>query len=119
MTAPKFFIDEDVFPRIAEELNRAGFDAVSANSAGRLHEPDSWQLFWAASHSRTLVSFNVKDYARLHTEWIQQSFEHSGINVSAQVDFSILRHHLLRLAVMTSPEDLQNQLVYLGRYFSD
>jgi len=104
MTAPSFFTDEDVYPRIAEELTRAGFDAVSAQTAGRLHEDDHSQLSWAASQLRSLVSFNVRDYARLHAEWMEKQFEHAGIIVSAQVDFGVLRRRLLRLAKTISVE---------------
>jgi hypothetical protein len=118
MTAPRFFTDEDVYPHIAEELTRSGFDAVSAQAAGRLHEDDPSQLFWAASQSRSLVSFNVRDYARIHTEWMQQNLEHAGIIVSAQVDIGLLRRRLIRLAKTISAEELQNQLIYLGTYFS-
>src|SRR5258708_34295285 len=106
MTAPSFFIDEDVYPRIAEELTRAGFNAVSAQAADRLHEEDPSQLSWAASQSRSLVSFNVRDYARLHTEWMQQNLEHAGIIVSAQVDFGVLRRRLIRLAKTISADEL-------------
>ena len=116
MTAPIFFIDEDVFPSVADQLVRFGFDAVSARSAGRLGEEDQSQLAWATSQSRTLVSFNVRDYARLHSQWIRQNLDHSGIVVSAQFEIGTIVKRLLRLAAAVSADDMRNRLEYLSNW---
>ena|SRR5579872_1397583 len=116
MTPPRFFTDEDVFPVVAEQLCQAGLDAVSAQSVGRLGEADESQLLWAVAQSRVLVSFNVRDFARLHTEWIQHGREHAGLAVSAQVGIGAVVRRLRNLAASLSADNMRNRIEYLGSW---
>jgi len=69
MTRVRFFTDEDVYAGVTVALRKAGFNATSAPEAERLGDSDESQLGWATKEGRTLVTFNVADFARLHTEW--------------------------------------------------
>ena len=116
MTAPRFFTDEDISPVVAEQLSRVGIDVMSAQSAGRLRESDESQLAWAASESRAIVSFNVRDFARLHTEWVQAGRDHAGVVVSAQVGIGTLVRRIRNLALNLSEADMRNRLEYLANW---
>ena len=105
-----------MFPVVAEELCRSGIDAVSARSVGRLSEADESQLTWAASQSRVLVSFNMRDFARLHTKWMHEGRGHAGIVVSAQIGVGLLVRRLRHLAASFSEDDMRNRLQFLGNW---
>ncbi|GEM_PF-4822665 len=52
-------------PRLAEQLNRLGYDVLSCRAAGNHNRglSDSWQLEFAAQAGRTILIHNIIDYA--------------------------------------------------------
>lgn len=115
MSPIRYFTDEDVFGALAAQLRKTGIDAISAPEAGRLTESDISQLSWATEERRVLVSFNVSDFAALHTEWMQNGLEHAGIVVSKRIPIGTMLRGLIRLARSSTAEDAINKLVYLGK----
>lgn len=114
MSQPRFYTDEDVYGNVAEVLRRKGHDAISTPDAGRLGHSDESQLAWAAGEDRTLITFNVAHFARLHTAWLQQGRSHAGIIVSSQRPLGDTIRRLLRLASSLEREALRNRIEYLG-----
>ena len=75
----KFYLDEDVSPKIAERLRKKGIDAVSAIEAGNIQLSDREQLACAARNGRCLVTRNVRHFIVLAQEAIRRHEPHAGI----------------------------------------
>lgn len=75
----KFYLDEDLSPRIAERLRKRGIDAVSAFEAGNVQLSDREQLAYAAQEGRCLVTRNVRHFILLAQEAIRRQEPHAGI----------------------------------------
>jgi hypothetical protein len=77
----RLYTDEDVDPRLAEQLQRRGYDAISCREAGNNNQgfTDDWQLGWATEHGRAILVFNVAHYLRLDSLWKLQNRSHAGI----------------------------------------
>jgi hypothetical protein len=77
----RLYTDEDVDTRLAEQLQRRGYDAISCREAGNNNQalPDDWQLGWATEHGRVILVFNVAHYLRLDSLWKLQNRSHVGI----------------------------------------
>jgi hypothetical protein len=112
----RFFTDEDVYASVADQLRSAGYDAISIPEAGRLGETDESQLFWTAQQDRTIVTFNVSDFARLHHEWMTQGKQHAGIVVSQQRPIGDVLSRLLHLGSTLGDQDMVNRLEYLSNW---
>ena len=77
----RLYTDEDMYGTIAKALRARGYDAVSTPESGNLGKTDAEQFQYAASQQRTIVTFNVSDFVRLHQACLQASGEHVGIIV--------------------------------------
>lgn len=74
MSQIRLYLDEDATNnRLLQALRHRGADVISTIEAGRLAQSDVDQLEWALIHRRVIYSFNVRDFYRLHTEWLEQS----------------------------------------------
>ena len=51
-------------------------------------QTDDAQLGFAASQGRLLLTANVRDFARLHWDWLRQGKAHSGIMLIPQQRYS-------------------------------
>src|SRR5687767_5023956 len=116
MSQVRFFTDEDVYGAVAAQLRAAGLDAVSTPAAGRRGESDLSQLLQAAREGRTLVTFNVGDYARLHHEFMDQGEHHAGLVVSQQRSIGDTLKRLHHLAQSLTAEDMLDRLEYLSSW---
>ena len=75
----KFYLDEDLSPRIAENLRKRGIDALSAHDVGNVQLSDREQLAYAAREGRCLVSRTARHFVVLSQEAIARQEAHAGI----------------------------------------
>lgn len=99
-------------------LRNADIDTLTTSEASNLGLIDSEQLVWAINHSRTIYTFNVQDYCRLHKLYMEERKEHFGIIAVPRQSYSVggqLRG-IQKLIFSTSSQQMKNQLIFLSLY---
>ena len=67
------YLDEDSHSSsLIQALRYRGLDVTTAREAQMLGSTDLEQLEWASAHGRVLYSFNIRDFFRLHSDFIAQ-----------------------------------------------
>lgn len=77
---------------------------------------DDEQLAYAASNQRAIVTFNHKDFALRHAQYLAEGKEHWGIILSTEETIDVLRRRLLRLLNTLATEELKNQMCWLNEF---
>lgn len=79
---------------------------------------DVEHLEHATRQGRVLYSFNVGDYFRLHTEFVEKGTEHAGIILALQEHYSIgeQMRRLMRLIAIRSAEEMRNSVEFLSSW---
>ncbi len=112
----KFYLDENIPIAVAAALQNRGVDALTAHEAGMLGSDDAAQLRFATVQSRVLVTFNKRDFVRLHGETLQRGERHSGIIVTDELPIGTLLRRLMNLWVRESALSMRNRLEFLSRW---
>lgn len=118
MSTPRFLLDEDVRPLLADVLRERGYDAVAVVPLGLGESDDSEVLQHAIEERRALLTHNVEHFVTLATEYAEKGWEHYGIIVSDQLPLGELLARVLRLLAQRDSEGLMNQLEWLHNYRS-
>ena len=111
----RLYLDEDVDARLAEALQRRGYDIETTVIAGLLEVSDEQQLAYAVSQRRALVTHNIKHFPAMHAAWVETGRIHWGIIIL--VGHSAVSAWLRRMEKLLnhfSAEELQNHLLFLG-----
>jgi hypothetical protein len=89
---------------------------VTSLDSGMNARDDESQLTFAASQGRVLVSYNARDFASLHLDWLEHGRSHSGILILPQQRYSTgeIVRRMLRLA--SSGCLMTSHIYYLSNY---
>lgn len=104
------YLDENLSPRIAEQLQLRGIDAVSARDLDLLGSTDEHHLERATQEERVLVTTDV-DFLRMAAAGV----EHSGIVFGQQEEHTIGSwvRALELLCFVYSGQEMRNHVEYL------
>ena len=75
----RFYLDEDLSPRVAEIARAQGLDVVSAHELGHRKLPDGELLRLAALDERCLVTRNRNDFIRHTQQFFENEWPHAGV----------------------------------------
>jgi predicted nuclease of predicted toxin-antitoxin system len=108
--AISLYLDENLSPRIAEQLKLRGVDAVSVRDLELLGDGDNNHLQRATQMGRVLVTMDT-DFLRIAAE----GGEHAGIVFGAQEDHSLgdWVKLLELLCFVYTAEEMKNHVEYL------
>lgn len=119
MTSLRLFMDEDSMDRdLVEALRDRDLDVATVADAGLRRVGDRALLEYATSEGRVLYTFNVADFARIHSEWIAQGLNHAGLILGNQQRYSVggQMRRILEIAASLSAEDMVDRLEFLSNW---
>src|SRR5256885_13739551 len=82
----RLYLDRHIKTRLAADLRGHGFDVLTTQEAHRDTANDEDQLQFATAGNRTILTFNIRDFAPLHEQWTAANRSHAGIILSRQLD---------------------------------
>ena len=112
----RLYVDEDAEESsVVEGLRFRGIDVLTTLEAGRCSSTDAKQRAFATEGGRVIFTFNVGHFAALHSEWLTQGNDHSGIAVLPEQRVSIGEkiRRLARLVGSITAEQMVNRMEYL------
>jgi len=119
LSAIRFHLDEDADAyALLNALRRRGLDVASSRERGLLGCTDEDQLSWATEQGRVIYTYNVADFCRLHSAFLEQSRPHRGIVIGDQQTISIGEEmrSLLKLSDAKTAEAMENSLEFLSNW---
>ena len=80
----RLYMDEDTMDQaLVQALRARNVDVITALDAGMIEREDAEHLDYATEQGRVLCSFNVRDFYRLHSDYVAQDKPHAGIILNA------------------------------------
>jgi hypothetical protein len=116
MSDVRLYMDEDAGENaVVQGLRARGFDVLTTIEAGHCGETDQGQFAFAIQQGRTIYTFNVGDFARLHRECLAQGVQQSGIIVLPDQRCSVGEkiRRLARFISGVTSEEMMNRMEYL------
>jgi hypothetical protein len=114
-----FYLDEDCSEiALIDALIARGFVVQTPDAIGLQGREDLAQLDWSARNRFTLITHNVGDFVRLHSNFIAEGRDHYGIVLMRQQSLGIgekLRR-LIKIGSRFSPDEMKNRLEYLSNW---
>ena len=115
----RLYFDRHIMSRLAVDLRGGGYDVLRTEEAGQDTATDEEQLAFATAANRTILTFNIRDFAPLHEAWQAAGRSHAGIILSGQLgsrDYGLLLQRMLRLLNHFTAEEMRDNLVHLEQF---
>ncbi|MEW6187820.1 MAG: DUF5615 family PIN-like protein [Thermodesulfobacteriota bacterium] len=93
----KLYLDEDVPEAVAIALKLRGYDVVTTREVKKKGFTDIAQLEYASLEERILITHNIADFSKIHTDLMKKGREHNGIIFSKQLPIGLIVKGLLKL----------------------
>ena len=109
----RFYANENFPSEAIGHLRRLGHDVLTTNEAGKSNQaiPDEEVLSFATAEKRAVLTFNRKDFFRLH----HQNPQHGGIVACTEdVDFEALANRIHETVLMQG-DTLDALLIRINR----
>ncbi len=118
MTIRLYFDEDTMDADVVHALRIRGVDVTTALEQRMIRRADLEHLELATAQGRSLYSFNVGDYQRLHTDYLAQGKRHAGVILAAQQRYSVgeQMRRLLKIIARVSVEEIENQLIFLSAW---
>ena len=115
----RLYFDRHIMARLADDLRRRDYDVLTTEEAGLDTATDEEQLTFATKEGRVILTYNIRDFAPLHSQWLAAGRPHAGIIVSCQLggrEYGVLLHRMLRLLNHFTADELINNMVHLEQF---
>jgi predicted nuclease of predicted toxin-antitoxin system len=115
----RLYFDRHIMKRLAVDLRGRGYDVLTTEEAARDTASDEEQLLFATTEARTLLTFNIRDFAPLHEGLQAAGRSHAGIIVSQQLgsrEYGALLARMLRLLDHFTAEEMVGNFVHLEQF---
>ncbi len=119
MSRIRIQLDEDCQAHaLAAALRQHGIDALTTIESGLAGVADETQLRAALAAGRVLITNNIRDFVPLHNRWLGEGWEHAGIIVFPQQEYSTGEtvRRLARLISSLDAQQMSNRLEWLNNW---
>ena len=116
MAKLSFYFDENLQTALADALKTRGIDVLTTQEAGNISVEDIRQLAYATEKGRTILSYNKRDFALIHYQWMRIGRPHAGIILSDQLPIGVILRRIMKLYYSVNQADMKNRLEYLGAW---
>jgi len=111
------YLDADVERMIAKALRQQGYTCHAADEVDMKRASDEAQLEYAARMGYALVTYNVEHFAPLHTRYLREGWEHSGIVlIPKRWGASEVLRRLLNLLNVITADEIRNDVRWLSDF---
>ncbi len=113
------YFDRHIMARLASDLRNRGYDVMTTEEASLDTATDEQQLAFATGEGRAILTFNIRDFAPLHTQWLAAGRSHAGIIVSRQLgsrQYGLLLQRMLGLLNHFTAGEMTSNLVHLEQF---
>ena len=115
----RLYFDRHIMTRLAVDLRERGFDVLTPEEARKDTASDEDQLAFAANEGRSILSFNIRDFAPLHEQWAAANRPHAGIVASRQLgsrQYGIFLGRMVRFLDHVTAEEMLGNFVHLEQF---
>ncbi|MHB8574763.1 MAG: DUF5615 family PIN-like protein [Dehalococcoidia bacterium] len=113
------YVDENSMNHaLVRALRSNHIDVATVEELGVRGRGDEYHLAAATAEQRAIYSRDVKDFSRLHAEFMRAGRHHTGIILVAHLHYGIgeeLRR-LLALCAAKTADDMRDAVEYLNRW---
>ena len=114
MSLGQYLDDDTGMPSLTRQGNQRGLHVVRSDDVGMRGATDDKHLEFAAREGLMLVTCNLRDFQKLHTDWVAAGRRHSGIMIVDQrLSLGERIRVLLWLAEAAGPDDFAGRLEFL------